>query len=101
MNGTSNEHDLQPVHNGNWFIGVITELPQVYLAIYDTNAQPFVYTGSENIDSTYNQTPLKFTIKINNVIVLHPRACDNAVVEMIPGTGNFAFRENTIHGGQP
>ena len=26
---------------------------------------------------------------------------DGAVFEMISGTGNFAFRQNTIHGGQP
>ena len=38
---------------------------------------------------------------INDEIVLNPRAYDGAVFEMIPGTDNFAFRQNTIHGGQP
>ena len=33
--------------------------------------------------------------------MLNPRAYDNAVFEMISGTDNFAFRQNTIHGGQP
>ena len=101
MNGTSNEYDIHSVYNGNGFIVVITYLQDVYLAIYDTNAQPFVYTGSENIDITDNQLSLSFPIKINNEIVLNPRAYDNAVFEMISGTDNFAFRQNTIHGGQP
>ena len=33
--------------------------------------------------------------------MLNPRAYDNAVFEMISGTGNFAFRQNSSHGGQP
>ena len=33
--------------------------------------------------------------------MLNPRAYDNAVFEMISGTGNYVFRQNTIHGGQP
>ena len=33
--------------------------------------------------------------------MLNPRAYDNAVFELISGTDNFAFRQNTIHGGQP
>ena len=80
---------------------MITELSQVNLAIYDTNAQPFVYTGSENIDITDNQISLHFPIKMNNEIVLNPRAYEGAVFEMIPGTGDFSFRQDTIHGGQP
>ena len=31
----------------------------------------------------------------------NPRAYDKAVFEMISGTDNFTFRQNTIHGGQP
>ena len=92
-NGTSDEYDLQSVYNGNGLIGTITELSQVYLATYDTSAQPFVYTGSENIDTTHNQISLNCPTKINNEIVLNPRACDNAVFEMTSGTGNFAFRQ--------
>ena len=38
---------------------------------------------------------------MNNEIVLNPRAYGNAVFEMISGTDNFAFRQKTIHGGQP
>ena len=40
-------------------------------------------------------------MKIINEIVLNPSAYDNAVFEMISGTGNFAFLQNTTHGGQP
>ena len=29
------------------------------------------------------------------------KAYDNTVFEIISGTGNFAFRQNVIHGGQP
>ena len=101
LNGTSNEYGLHLVYNGNVFIGTITELHQVYLATYDTNAHPFVYTGSENIDITDNQIPLSFPIQINNEIVLNPRAYGNAVFEMISCIDNLNFRQNTIHGGQP
>ena len=102
LNGTSNEYDLQSVYNGNGFIGTITELSQVYLAIYDTSAQPFLYTGSDHIIGiTYNQISSDFPLKVKNEIVLNPRAYDNAVFEMTSGTDNLAFRQNTIHGGQP
>ena len=85
--GCKNKHEiLKTDRNGNGFIGMVTALQQVYLAIYDTNAQPFVYTGSENIDITYNQISLNSPIKVNNEIVLNPRAYDNAVFEMISGT---------------
>ena len=32
---------------------------------------------------------------------MHPRNCDGTVFEMISGTLNFAFRQNSAHGGQP
>ena len=31
----------------------------------------------------------------------NPRAYEGAVFEMISGTDNCVFRQNTIHGGQP
>ena len=40
-NNTSNEYDVQSVYNGNGLFGVIPELSQVCLAIYDTNTDPF------------------------------------------------------------
>ena len=101
MNGTSNGYDLQPVYNANGFIGLITELQQVCLAIHDTDIIQFSYTGSENIDITNNQISLNLQMKINNEIVLNPRAYDGAVFEIISGTDNFAFRQNSIHGGTP
>ena len=79
---------------------MITELPQVYLTMYDTTVSPYTYTGSENINITKNQISLTFPSKINDEVVLK-RAYGSAVFEMIPGTDNFAFRQNTIHGGQP
>ena len=33
--------------------------------------------------------------------MLNPRAYENAVFEMTPGTDTCAFLQNTIHGGQP
>ena len=36
LNNTSNEYGLQSVYNGNGFLGIITSLQQVFLAIYDT-----------------------------------------------------------------
>ena len=52
LNNTSNEYTLQGVYNANPYIGSITELSQVFLAIYDTTVSPQTYTGSENIDTT-------------------------------------------------
>ena len=72
-NGTSNEYDLQSVYNGNGFIGIISDLSQVYLTMYDTAISPYTYTGSENIDITYNQSSLTFPLKINDEVVLNPR----------------------------
>ena len=60
LNNTSNEYDLQSVYNGNSYIGIITELSQVFLTIYDTSVSPHTYTGSENIDITDNQISLSF-----------------------------------------
>ena len=101
INGTSTDYDLQSVYNANSHIRIIIDLSQVCLAVYDTDIILFSYTGSENIDITDNQISLNFPIKINDEVVLSPRAYDNAVFEMISGSGNFVFRQNTIHGGQP
>ena len=101
LNGTSNEYDLQSVYNGNGFLGILSDLSQVYSTMYDTTVSPYTYTGSENINITDNQISLNFPIKHNGETVLHPRMYDGAVFEMISGTDNFAFRQNTIHGGQP
>ena len=54
----SNEYDLQPVYNANIFIGIITELSQVYLATHDTNINPFSHTGSKNVDIAENDVSL-------------------------------------------
>ena len=101
VNGTSNEYDSQSVYNANGFIGSITELQQVCLAIYDTGIIPFSYTGSNDIDITDNQISLNLPIKISNEIDLNPRAYDGAVFEIIAGTDSFAFRQNPLHGGKP
>ena len=36
LNNTSNEYDSQSVYNGNGFLGIITSLQQISLAVYDT-----------------------------------------------------------------
>ena len=59
LNGTSNEYDLHSIYNGNWFIGIIHDLSQAYLTMYDTAISPYTYTGSENIDITDNQISLR------------------------------------------
>ena len=66
LNNTSNGYDLQSVYNGSSHIGVITELPHVFLAIYGTGIAPYTYTGSENIDITSNEISLTFPLKIND-----------------------------------
>ena len=99
LNNTSNEYDLQSVYNGNGFLGIITDLSQVFLAIYDTAVSPHTYTGSENIDITDNQFSLNLLLKIKDEVVLNPRAYYGAVFEMSSGTGNFTFLQHTIHGG--
>ena len=55
LNITSNGYTLQGVYTANGFIGSITELQQVFLAIYDTAVSPHTYTGSEHIDFTGNR----------------------------------------------
>ena len=55
LNNTSNEYDLQSVYNASSYIGTITDLSQVFLAMYDTETTPYNYIGSENIDITANQ----------------------------------------------
>ena len=101
FNTTSNEYTLQGVNTANGFIGSITELQQVFLAIYDTTVSPQTYTGSENIDITNNEISLNFPLKINDEVVLHPRNYDGAAFQLNSGTDNFTFLQNTIHGGAP
>ena len=101
LNGTSDEYDLQSVYDGNGFLGITSDLSQVYLTMYDATVSPYTCTGSENITITYNEISLTFHIKVDDEVVLNSRAYDGAVFEMISGTNNFASRQNTIHGGQP
>ena len=101
LKNTSNEYTIQGVYTANSYIGTINTLQDVYLALYDTTTSPYSYSGSENIDITDNQISLTFPIKINGETVFHPRNYTGAVFEMISGTDNFSFRQNSIHGGQP
>ena len=89
------------MYDASSVLGVITDLSQVYLAMYDTSLSPFTCTGSENIDITDNNISLNLPMKINDEVVLQPRIYGDAVFEMISGTDNFAFRQNVIHGGTP
>jgi len=100
LNNTSNEYDLQSVYNGNSYIGIITELSQVFLALYDISVSPSTYTGSENIDITNNEISLNFPLKINDEIVLNPRAY-GIQFEMYAGTSGISFLQNISDGAQP
>ena len=93
MNNTSNEYDLQSVYNGNGFPGIIAELPQVFLAIYGTGMSSHTYTGSENIDTTSNQISLKFTIKIDDEMVLKPKV--KWIFELHAGASGFSFLQTS------
>lgn len=101
LNGTSKEYDLQGIYSAKGFIGSITSLQYVYLAIYDTNIPPFTCTGTEHIDITCNQISLTCPIKMNDETVMHPRNYDGAVFDMFSGADSFVFRQNSSHGGQP
>ena len=72
----------------------------MYLTMYDTTVSPYTYTGSENIDITNNQIPLKCPLKMNDEVVLI-QGHTMVLCLKWSGTDNFAFRQNTIHGGQP
>uniref|UniRef100_UPI00404B2DF6 hypothetical protein n=1 Tax=Flavobacterium sp. TaxID=239 RepID=UPI00404B2DF6 len=100
LKNTSNEYDLQSVYNTNSYIGIITDLSQVFLAIYDTSISPTTYTGTENINITNNQISLNFPLKINDEIVMHPRAY-GIQFELYAGTSGFAFLQNQQDGAQP
>ena len=99
FNNTSNEYTLQGVYNANSYIGSITDLSQVYLAIYDTTVSPQTYTGSENLDITNNEISLNFQLKINDEIVLHPRL--NGYFELHAGTSGITLLRNIVDGSLP
>ena len=65
--------NLQSNYNGNGFLGIITSLQQLFLAIYDTGISPHTYTGSEIIGITNNQISLTFPLNVNDEVVLNPR----------------------------
>ena len=92
-NNTSNEYTLQGAYIANSYIGSITDLQQVFLAIYDTSISPSTYTGSEIIDITDNQISIEFPLTINGEIVMHPRAYGGDVFGMISGTDMFSLRQ--------
>ena len=99
LNNTSNEYTLQGVYNANSYIGSITELSQVFLAIYDTTVSPQTYTGSEHIDITNNEISLRCPLEISDEIVLNPRL--NCYFELYAGTSGFTFLQNIADGSQP
>ena len=99
VNNTSNEYDLQSVYNGNGFLGTITGLPQVFLAIYDTWISSHTYTGSENIDITVNQISLKFHIKVNDGMVFKYNV--KFVFWSTCWDIRFFILQNIVHGSQP
>ena len=99
FDNTSNGYDLQQVYNVNGFLGIITDLSQVFLAIYDTGMSSHTYTCGGNIDTTDNQISLNFPLNINGEIVLNPRV--NIYLNYMLGHQVFTFLQNTVDGSQP
>ena len=99
LNNTSNEYDLQSVYNGNSYIGIITELSQVFLAIYDISISPSSYTGSENIDITNNEISLSFPLTINNEAFLNPRV--NGYYDIYSAPNGISLLQHSSVGSQP
>ena len=99
LNNNSNEYDLQSVYNGNGFLGIITSLQQVLLAIYDTGISSHTYTSSENIDITKNQISLNLLTQINDEVVLNPRL--NVYFEMYAAPNGTSILQNIVDGSQP
>ena len=89
LNNTCNEYDLQSVCNGNSYIGIITDLSQVFLAIYDTTVSPSTYTGSENIGITNNEIPLISPLAIKDGIISTPRVNDYFEIDSAPNGISF------------
>ena len=81
-------------------IGIITELSQVFFSdIRYPDRIGYIY-WFKNIDITNNQISLNFPIKINDEIVMHPRAY-GIQFEMYAGTSGFTFLQKQQDGGQP
>ena len=99
LNNTSNEYDLQSVYNGNSYIGIITELQNVFLAIYDISVSPSSYTGSENIDITNNEISLSFPLTINNEPFLNPRV--SGYYEIYAAPNGISLLQHSSDGSQP
>ena len=87
------------MYTANSYIGTITELQHVFLALYDTGTSPSTYTGSENIDITNNIISLTFPLTINDEIVLDPRL--TGYFELYAGSSGISFLQNIVDGGQP
>ena len=100
LNNTSNEYTLQGAYTANSYIGSVTTLHDVYLALYDTTVSPSSYTGNENIYITDKQISFKFPIKINDEIVLDPRAY-GIYFELYAGTSGISFLQNYRDGSEP
>ena len=99
LNNTSNEYDLQSVYNGNSYIVIITDLSQVFLAIYDTGTNSSTYTGSENIDITNNEISLSFPLTINNEPFLNPRV--SGYYEIYAAPNGISLLQHSSDGSQP
>ena len=68
--------------------------------MYDTGTNPSSYSGSENIDITNNEISLNFPLKVNDEIVLNPRAY-GIQFGLFAGTSGFSFLQNPQDGSQP
>ena len=95
----TNIRTLQGVYNANSYIGIITDLSQVFLAIYDISISPSSYTGSENIDITNNEISLSFPLTINNEPFLNPRV--SGYYEIYAAPNGISLLQHSSDGSQP
>ena len=84
---------------GNSYIGVFTELSQVFLAMYDTGISSYTYTGSENIHIISNEISLTFPLTIYNEAFLNPSV--NGYFEMYATPNGISILQHISDGSQP
>ena len=95
--GIPNLYDRTSMDNLIANIGFINYYGKVEIVTTVANQ---TYTSSETIDITNNQISSNHPIKINDGVVMHPRAY-GIQFEMHAGTSGFAFSQNINDGAQP
>ena len=94
---TPNSYDRNSIDNliATIYVSNHYNKTEIYTIVADQT-----HTGSENIGITNNQISLNCPMKINDEIVMHPRAY-GIQFDMYAGTSGFASSQNQQDGGQP